>query len=74
MVSRLSTAGYEFRLICRPHCSKTKGEYFKGNKLDYPNAATTKHSKKFVKAMKPLSVSLVFITHQAEKLTPSPAQ
>lgn len=40
------------------HYSKTKGEFFKGNKLDYPNAATTKHSKKFVKAMKPLSVSL----------------
>lgn len=38
-------------------CSKTKGEFFKGNKLDYPNAQTTKHSKKFVKAMKPLSVS-----------------
>ncbi|KAJ9101510.1 hypothetical protein QFC19_005163 [Naganishia cerealis] len=36
---------------------KTKGEYFKGNKLDYPNTQTTKHSKKFVKAMKPLNVS-----------------
>lgn len=74
MVSRFSMAGHDYRLTYRPHCSKTKGEYFKGNKLDYPNAATTKHSKKFVKAMKPLSVSLVLITHQAEKLTPSPAQ
>jgi len=32
--------------------------YFKGQKLDYPNAETPRASKKYVKAMKRLNVSL----------------
>ncbi|OZJ04008.1 hypothetical protein BZG36_03624 [Bifiguratus adelaidae] len=32
----------------------TQGKYFRGGKLDYPNDQTTKTSRKYVKAMKPL--------------------
>jgi len=35
----------------------TLGSYFKNYKLDYPNAETPKASRKYVKAMKKLSVS-----------------
>lgn len=34
--------------------------YFKNYKLDYPNTETQKGSKKFVKAMKKLHVSITF--------------
>lgn len=34
-----------------------KPEFFKGTKIDYPNASTTKSSKKFVKGLKNLRVS-----------------
>lgn len=34
----------------------TQQKLFKDHKLDYPNAETTKQSRKYVKAMKPLKV------------------
>ncbi|KAJ9092796.1 hypothetical protein QFC21_006672 [Naganishia friedmannii] len=47
---------------------KTKGEFFKGNKLDYPNTQTTKHSRKFVKAMKPLN-EIIKVDHRMTDVT-----
>jgi len=48
--------------ICGPISSKmiraankaTQQKLFKSHKLDYPNSETTKQSRKYVKAMKPL--------------------
>jgi len=40
--------GPDTNLICR---------YFNRNKLDYPNAETTRASRKYVRAMKPFTVS-----------------
>jgi dual-specificity kinase len=50
--------------ICGPISSKmiraankaTQQKLFKSHKLDYPNSETTKQSRKYVKAMKPLHV------------------
>ena len=39
----------------------TQQKLFKDLKLDYPNAETTKQSKKYVKAMRPLKVFYPFI-------------
>jgi dual-specificity kinase len=36
----------------------TQQKLFKDHKLDYPNAETTKQSRKYVKAMRPLKVSI----------------
>ena len=38
----------------------TQQKLFKDYKLDYPNSDTTKQSKRYVKAMRPLRVSTVF--------------
>ena len=37
----------------------TQQKLFKDHRLDYPNAETTKQSRKYVKAMKPLKVRYV---------------
>jgi dual-specificity kinase len=39
-------------------CPLTPSRYFKGARLDYPNAETTRASKKYVNAMKHLQVCL----------------
>ena len=40
------------------HLCTNEPRYFRSQKLDYPNAETSKASKKYVKAMKRLEVSL----------------
>ena len=37
----------------------TQQKLFKDHKLDYPNSETSKQSRKYVKAMRPLKVSLL---------------
>jgi len=42
--------------IMRAANKATQQKLFKDHKLDYPNSETTKQSRKYVKAMKPLKV------------------
>jgi dual-specificity kinase len=38
----------------------TQQKLFKDHKLDYPNSETSKQSRKYVKAMRPLKVSSIY--------------
>ena len=38
----------------------TQQKLFKDHKLDYPNSETSKQSRKYVKAMRPLKVSPIY--------------
>jgi dual-specificity kinase len=42
--------------MMRAATKSTQQKLFKDYKLDYPNSETTKQSRKYVKAMKPLKV------------------
>jgi dual-specificity kinase len=44
------------RKMVRAANKANRQELFKYEKLDYPNADTTRQSRKYVKAMKPLKV------------------